>query len=175
MSWIVSDFECPTHGRFAATVERVDGGPPDSIPCPSTEHQCRAYSCAACGFLRCLTCDDFLGEGPDTTILTAVRWCSACVRAEAEATGQSIRKTLEMRAARRAVRTQCGLVSPWRISGPLGRVRAGDVVRGKSDPHLPHQLDTRALADGMPKAEWDQLQKQKREDIRRQKNREMLR
>lgn len=30
---ILSDFECPAHGRFEATTPRVDGGAPDSTPC----------------------------------------------------------------------------------------------------------------------------------------------
>ena len=40
-------------------------------------------------------------------------------------------------------------------SAPLGRVRAGEVARGKSDPP-PHPLalDTRPLAEGMPLNEW---------------------
>lgn len=34
-------------------------------------------------------------------------------------------------------------------------------VGGKSDPHLPHQLDTRPLAEGMPLKEWKAKEKQK--------------
>lgn len=31
---MLAEFECPVHGRFEALVDRVDGGPPDSAPCP---------------------------------------------------------------------------------------------------------------------------------------------
>lgn len=68
----------------------------------------------------------------------------------------------------------CGRMSPWAISAPLGRVKLGEVHRGKSDPHLPHQLDTRPLADGMPPHEWNKLQEKKGIDIRHKLNKKAL-
>ena len=48
----------------------------------------------------------------------------------------------------------CSYRSPLVISAPLGKVKLVEAHRGKSDAHLPHQLDTRPLADGMPYNEW---------------------
>lgn len=51
----------------------------------------------------------------------------------------------------------CGAPSEMAMSAPIGRVRLGEVGRGKSDPPpSPIALDTRALADGMPLHEWKQ-------------------
>ena len=30
-----AEYLCPAHGRFALDVERVDGDPPDAVPCPA--------------------------------------------------------------------------------------------------------------------------------------------
>lgn len=50
---------------------------------------------------------------------------------------------------------RCNEPSEYRISAVRGRVRAGEVSRGKSEPP-PHALalDTSPLADGMPYNEW---------------------
>lgn len=48
----------------------------------------------------------------------------------------------------------CGRLSPWVISAPLGKVKIGEVTRGKSEPPPAHVMDTRALADGMPLHEF---------------------
>lgn len=51
---------------------------------------------------------------------------------------------------------RCCTPSPWRFPMPHGRVKAGEVIQGKSDPRPPGEvmLDTRPLADGMPYSEW---------------------
>ena len=55
-----------------------------------------------------------------------------------------------------AIRHPCGRPSPWRFPTPLGRVKLGELAKGKSDPRPPGSvmLDTRPLADGMPYSEW---------------------
>lgn len=54
----------------------------------------------------------------------------------------------------------CRRPSPWRISAPAGRVSQMSFVRGKSDerPAGHVMLDTRPLADGMSRKEWDAKQ-----------------
>jgi hypothetical protein len=105
---IVAEYECPEHGRFAATVQRDDAGDaPSSERCPVIEDE-----------------------------------------------------------------TACGLSSEYRISAVIGRVRAGEVSRGKS-AEVPHHLalDTRDLADGMPYNEW----KKKRSKVWRDETRKRRR
>jgi hypothetical protein len=49
----------------------------------------------------------------------------------------------------------CGKPSEYVISAPLGRIKRGEVTRGKADEKpTPFALDTEALADGMPLKEW---------------------
>jgi len=50
----------------------------------------------------------------------------------------------------------CEQPSAWRPTAPLGRVKLGEVVRGKVEEYPPGHvgLDTRPLADGMPVHEW---------------------
>lgn len=55
----------------------------------------------------------------------------------------------------------CGHQSPRVLSPNRGKVRMGEVTRGKSDP-LPSQvMDTRPLADGMPLAEFKKMRADK--------------
>lgn len=49
---------------------------------------------------------------------------------------------------------ECGATAPRVMSAPLGRMKLGEVTRGKSDPPPPHVMDTRPLADGMPLKEF---------------------
>ncbi len=50
---------------------------------------------------------------------------------------------------------RCGNRSPWCISAPLVKPQYGAVSQGKvSSAPVPLALDTQALADGMPMAEW---------------------
>lgn len=62
---------------------------------------------------------------------------------------------------------RCAEDSPWRFPMPHGRVKAGEVVQGKSDPRPPESvmLDTRPLADGMPYSEWKAKQDKITADI----------
>jgi hypothetical protein len=49
----------------------------------------------------------------------------------------------------------CGALSPWMPSPIRGRVKLGEVSRGKSDPKPgPTALDYSELAEGMPMAEF---------------------
>lgn len=58
----------------------------------------------------------------------------------------------------------CGAISPWTISAPMPKLQKGAVSQGKfEEPQYKGQLDTRALADGMPYNDW----KKKRDDYRR--------
>ena len=69
----------------------------------------------------------------------------------------------------------CGELSPWTLSAPMGRVKLGEPAsRAKNDPHAPGQLDTRPLAEGMPKAEWDAINRQKGFEIDRERNRKAM-
>lgn len=52
----------------------------------------------------------------------------------------------------------CGELARWVPSAVFGRVKVGEVVRGKSDERPPGMLDTRPLAEGMSRSEWDQQQ-----------------
>lgn len=50
---------------------------------------------------------------------------------------------------------ECGERSPWMPAPVHGRVRLGEVVRGKvAKPDSPMFLDTRDLGAGMPLKEW---------------------
>ena len=61
----------------------------------------------------------------------------------------------------------CGEWSPYVISAPMGRVKRGEVTRGKADEKpTPFALDTEALADGMSLKEW----KKRRADMWRAKD-----
>lgn len=68
----------------------------------------------------------------------------------------------------------CGGESPWVMSAPTGRVKIGEVTRGKSDERPPGALDTRALADGMPYSEWKAKELKRNVDLRRTANRKRL-
>ena len=48
----------------------------------------------------------------------------------------------------------CGSISPWMPAPIAGRVKAGEVTRGKVEKAPPGALDTRELGDGMPLSEW---------------------
>lgn len=52
----------------------------------------------------------------------------------------------------------CGGRAVWVPFPIMGRVKVGEVVRGKSDERPPGMLDTRPLAEGMSRSEWDQMQ-----------------
>lgn len=52
----------------------------------------------------------------------------------------------------------CGEPARWVPSAVFGSVKQGEVLRGKSDERPPGMLDTRPLAEGMSKKEWDQQQ-----------------
>lgn len=56
----------------------------------------------------------------------------------------------------------CGAASPWRVSAVAGRVREGEVTRGKSDEVPPGAMSTRALADGMPLHEFKAQRRKER-------------
>lgn len=50
---------------------------------------------------------------------------------------------------------ECGERAPWSPSPVHGRVRLGEVVRGKvAKPDSPMFLDTRSLGEGEPLREW---------------------
>lgn len=51
---------------------------------------------------------------------------------------------------------ECMADSPWRFPTPIGRVRAGEMVRGKTGELPPDHImmDTSCLADGMPIEEF---------------------
>ena len=69
---------------------------------------------------------------------------------------------------------ECSSPSPWQMSAPMTRVKRGEVSRGKSDQHLPHQLDTRPLADGMPYDEWSKRYDNMDRDIRWKQNKKRV-
>ena len=48
----------------------------------------------------------------------------------------------------------CGRIADLALSAPHVRMPFVTVTRGKSDAPPPGALDTRALGDGMPMAEW---------------------
>ncbi len=49
----------------------------------------------------------------------------------------------------------CGAASPWLPSPIVGRVKLGEVSRGKSDKApTPYHLDMTELGEGMPLKEW---------------------
>ena len=52
----------------------------------------------------------------------------------------------------------CEFTAQWSPTPIMGRVKIGEVLRGKSDERPPGMLDTRPLAEGMPKKEWDAMQ-----------------
>lgn len=59
----------------------------------------------------------------------------------------------------------CGEEAHWMPSPVVGHVKAGEVLRGKSDERQPNMLDTRPLAEGMPRKEWDAMQHKITRDI----------
>lgn len=67
----------------------------------------------------------------------------------------------------------CGRMSCWRPPAPHGRVKAGEVVQGKTMEYPPQAVcaDTRPLADGMPLAEWRRKQESVTRDINIKKSR----
>lgn len=50
----------------------------------------------------------------------------------------------------------CSAPAPWRFPMPHGRVKPGEIVKGKVMEYPPESvcLDTRPLADGVPYHEW---------------------
>ena len=65
-----------------------------------------------------------------------------------------------------SAKCDCGAECPRVLSANRGRVRRGEVTRGKSD-ELPSQvMDTRPLADGMPLHEFREARAKKRKDER---------
>ncbi len=49
----------------------------------------------------------------------------------------------------------CGALSPpVECYAVRGKVRVGEMMRGKSDPRPPNVLDTTPLAEGVPYQEW---------------------
>jgi len=64
-----------------------------------------------------------------------------------------------------AVPCECGASSPWTISAPATKIQKGALSQGSFEkPEYKGQLDTRALADGMPYNEW----KAKRDKYRKE-------
>lgn len=53
----------------------------------------------------------------------------------------------------------CGLPSPLVVSAVAGRVKLGEVTRGKVAEGPEHYLDTRPLAEGMPLKEFKERRK----------------
>lgn len=68
---------------------------------------------------------------------------------------------------------QCGRDSPWVISAPMGRVKLGEVSRGKSDAPPPNVMDTRALGEGMPVSEWRAQREKQHNETRHRRVKEM--
>lgn len=62
----------------------------------------------------------------------------------------------------------CGRDSEMVMSAPLGRVKLGEVTRGKVEPApSPYALDTQPLADGMPLGEFKKQRRKLWDDKRR--------
>lgn len=53
----------------------------------------------------------------------------------------------------------CGEIAVWVMPAPFGRVNPVSFSTGRSDERPPGMLDTRPLAEGMSKAEWDKQQR----------------
>ena len=60
--------------------------------------------------------------------------------------------------------TECGDRVTALLSPVRGRVKLGEVSRGKNGTPPPNALDTRPLADGMSYSEWRERQRSKRRD-----------
>ncbi len=58
----------------------------------------------------------------------------------------------------------CGGQAQRAISAVCGRVKLGEVSRGKNGDPPPNALDTRPLADGMPMSEWKARNRKRRQD-----------
>ena len=69
---------------------------------------------------------------------------------------------------------KCGAESMHVTSAVLGRVKRGEVKRGKSDERPPGYLNTEPLADGMPQSEWNQQIDKQEFDERRRKTRDAM-
>jgi hypothetical protein len=63
-------------------------------------------------------------------------------------------ESLETRASPAAAIPHCDVLAPRAVSAVLGRVKMGEVTRGKNGPPPPNALDTRPLAEGVSTAEW---------------------
>ena len=69
----------------------------------------------------------------------------------------------------------CGLASPWRPSPVVGRMKLGEVSRGKSEgPPSKNYMDTRDLGDGMTMTEWRARRAKVHEERRHKSNKELL-
>lgn len=69
---------------------------------------------------------------------------------------------------------RCRYPAPWVASAVAGRVKVGEVDKGKVMDYPPANvcLDTRALADGMPYSEWRATQDKVTRDINLKRARE---
>ena len=85
-------------------------------------------------------------------------------------------ETVERSAAPDAIACPiCGASSPWCISAPFGRVKRGEVVRGKSDERpSKNWLDTRDLGEGQSHEEYEATRKKIRDDRRRKELKELM-
>lgn len=69
---------------------------------------------------------------------------------------------------------KCGSDSIQVTSAVMGRIKRGEVQRGKSDERPPGFLNTEPLADGMPPQEWSAQVDKETFDMRRKVVREKM-
>jgi hypothetical protein len=139
---MLAEYECPTHGRFDATVDRDgNGDPPSEVVCPF---------------------DSWSVAGGDKEY------------ASYEAAAQVAIEAGYIDPATAHYETQrCGDFCPWVASAIRGRVKVGELDKGKVMDYPPENvcLDTRPLADGMPYAEWKSKQDKITRDINLKRSR----
>ena len=70
---------------------------------------------------------------------------------------------------------ECGAASPWAPSPVAGRVKLGEVSRGKVEPPRPGWINTRELGEGMSMAEWRAKRDRQRLEDRRKILKDQLR
>lgn len=147
---ILAEYECPVHGRFERTVERdVDGNPPIESECPG------ANMCHRC----CIRPPAYECTERRATWRTV---CEPCFQTDVRS------RYLYVPPDGRLI-VNCGLTSPWRISAPKTKrdsVPCYAEVRGGDTERRPGMLDTRPLAEGMPRKEWQAKQRAAREERR---------
>jgi len=154
---ISAEFECPTHGYFAATVPRDENGdPPPEAPCPRPDAIVATYACPIHGPFDEPYTPEFVANEP------------LCGKRD----GDDICSEVAPRVAT-APRNTCGQPSPWRPSAPLTRSKLGELDKGKvMDYPPPHAcLDTRPFAEGMPLHEWRAKQEAITRDVNLRRHR----